>query len=372
MKHVKELSGLLGKYFSSSSYRVECLAKILFAMLSLRDVNLSKLSTGMLGRAKIESHYKRLQRFFKRFEFSFESLLGFVCELFGLPEDLILTLDRTNWQFGKKNINFLTLGIAYKRVALPILWTLLDKKGNSAESERTSLIQRLLSFGVLKAKRLTLLMDREFIGKGWLAFLIKKKMHFVARCRENVCASNAKGVPLPLSLLLRGLKVGKTVLLPKKRQVMGSSLYVIALRMTSGKLLILLTPDRPEEALELYAHRWNIEMLFSCLKERGFRFENTHMTDQAKLSRLMFALTLAFCIALKQGDFVCKDSPPLLKKHGYLAKSLFLKGLESIARLILNLHAQWPLLKSTLRRIFSPPKIPLSPLNYLKLSKGVL
>ena len=123
----------------------------------------------MAGSAKIESHYKRLQRFFKGFEFSFAALLGFVRELFGLPEQLILTLDRTNWLFGKKNINFLTLGIAYKCVAFPILWTLLDKKGNSDETERIHRIRRLLSWSTLKARNLTLLMDREFIGKRWLA-----------------------------------------------------------------------------------------------------------------------------------------------------------------------------------------------------------
>ena len=372
MKHIKELSGLLRKYFTTSSYRVECLSKILFAMLALRDVNLSKLSTGMAGSAKIESHYKRLQRFFGGFEFSFAALLSFVQELFGLPEQLILTLDRTNWLFGKKNINFLTLGIAYKRIALPILWTLLDKKGNSDEAERIDQIKRLLSWGIIKARNLTLLMDREFIGKRWLAFLIKQKIHFVVRCRDNICATNARGVPLKLSLMLRGINVGKLVVFPKKRLVMGSWLYVIALRMESGELLILLTPDRPHEALDLYAHRWNIEMLFSSLKERGFRFENTHMTDQAKLSRLMFALTLAFCIALKQGYFICKGAPPVLKKHGYFAKSLFLKGLESIARMVINLNEHWIELKSALRKIFSPPKNPLDPLIYLKFSRGVL
>lgn len=372
MKHITILSDLLRKYFSSTRYRTECLSKILFALLALRDVNLSKLSTGMAGSAKIESQYKRLQRFFTGFEFSFAALLGFVQELFGLPEQLILTLDRTNWLFGKKNINFLTLGIAYKRVALPILWTLLDKKGNSDETERINQIKRLLSWGIVKARSLTLLMDREFIGKRWLDFLIKQKIHFVVRCRDNICATNARGVPLKLSLMLRGINVGKLVVFPKKRLVMGCWLYVIALRMESGELLILLTPDRPHEALDLYAHRWNIEMLFSSLKERGFRFENTHMTDQAKLSRLMFALTLAFCIALKQGDFICQESPLVLKKHGYFAKSLFLKGLESIARMVINLHEHWIDLKSALRRIFSPPKNPLDPLIYLKLSRGVL
>ena len=37
-----------------------------------------------------------------------------------------LTMDRTNWQFGKADINFLVLGIAR-----PVFWSVLDKAGNS-------------------------------------------------------------------------------------------------------------------------------------------------------------------------------------------------------------------------------------------------
>jgi len=31
-----------------------------------------------------------------------------------------LALDRTNWKWGKKNINIFTLAIAYKGVAIPV------------------------------------------------------------------------------------------------------------------------------------------------------------------------------------------------------------------------------------------------------------
>jgi len=56
----------------------------------------------------------------------------------GLPkgEKWILTMDRTNWKFGKANINFLVLGVAYKGMAIPLFWYLLDKRGNSNYSER--------------------------------------------------------------------------------------------------------------------------------------------------------------------------------------------------------------------------------------------
>lgn len=54
-----------------------------------------------------------------------------------------LTLDRTHWQFGKTEINFLVLGVAHQGMALPVMWTVLDKAGNSDTEERTALLNAL-------------------------------------------------------------------------------------------------------------------------------------------------------------------------------------------------------------------------------------
>lgn len=40
-------------------------------------------------------------------------------------------MDRTNWKFGEANINILMLGITYKGIAYPLLFSMLDKRGNS-------------------------------------------------------------------------------------------------------------------------------------------------------------------------------------------------------------------------------------------------
>ena len=53
-------------------------------------------------------------------------------------------MDRTNWQWGKKNINILMLSITYKGIAIPLFWSLLDKKGNSNTSERIALMERFI------------------------------------------------------------------------------------------------------------------------------------------------------------------------------------------------------------------------------------
>ena len=38
-------------------------------------------------------------------------------------------MDRTNWQWGKKNINILMLSITYKGIAIPLFWSLLVQIG---------------------------------------------------------------------------------------------------------------------------------------------------------------------------------------------------------------------------------------------------
>ena len=79
-------------------------------------------------------------------------------------------LDRTNWQFGKADLNLLVLGIAYQGIALPLFWTVLDKAGNSNTAERVALLQRSIDvFGVNQIA--ALLADREFIGEDWFTWL---------------------------------------------------------------------------------------------------------------------------------------------------------------------------------------------------------
>ena len=41
-----------------------------------------------------------------------------------------LTLDRTNWKWGKRDINILMLAIVYRGIAIPIVWTLLNEPGH--------------------------------------------------------------------------------------------------------------------------------------------------------------------------------------------------------------------------------------------------
>ena len=62
------------------------------------------------------------------------------------------------------------LGIVYKGVAFPLLFSMLYKRGNSSSQERIELVNRFIRlFG--KDVIASIVADREFVGDRWLEFL---------------------------------------------------------------------------------------------------------------------------------------------------------------------------------------------------------
>ena len=63
--------------------------------------------------------------------------------------------------------------------------------------------------------------------------------------------------------------------------------------LEGGELLIIVTNANPNESLDLYSQRWEIEMLFKALKTAGFNLEDTHINDLDKIDTLISLLTIA-------------------------------------------------------------------------------
>ena len=137
---------------------------------------------------------------------------------------------------------------------------------------------------------------------------------------------------------------------------------------TELALLIVLTNESPELALERYATRWEIETLFSALKKRGFNFENTHLSKPVRISNLMFVLSLAFIWVYRQGEMINDNKKIQIKKHGYPAKSIFRMGLEYLAQKLFNLGTTMAIFCIELRALFKPPNAN----SHKLLKEGVL
>ena len=244
-------------------------------------------------------------------------------------------MDRTNWRWGKKNINLLVLSACYKGVAIPLYCIALDKKGNSDTSERIQLIDYFIE-GFGRKKIACLLGDREFIGEDWFKYLRNLKIPFDMRVKKNHVTTNSRGLEVSINALFYGLKVDEFSALQGKRKLMGQELYLSALRLKDGELLILASSEDPEGALTRYARRWEIETLFSCLKGKGFNFEDTRITELERIESMMAVLSIAFAWAHKVGDWRHKNQKPIkAKKHGRLSVSYFRYGLDWIRQALL-------------------------------------
>jgi Transposase DDE domain len=314
MKGVKELKAELGKSLDWHGSRLDFLAKFILALFKVKTVNLVQVATAFAGRAKVDSHYNRLQRFFRGFSLDYALIAKIVTNLLPIRgEAWVLTLDRTNWKFGLVNINLLILGVAYKGIAFPVLWLFLPKQGNSNTAERIKLLEQFLGiFGLHKIAYVVA--DREFVGKAWFAYLRSCRIRFRIRIKQDTLLANARGLEVNAWTLFRDLKAGEVRVLSGTRRMWGCDLYAAGMKLEDGDFLIVVSSDSPTTILEDYANRWEIETLFGCLKTRGFRFEDTHLSEGERINKLVALLALAFTWAHLTGEWLAQHQPIRFKK----------------------------------------------------------
>jgi len=354
MTQIAKLTKIFKPILGWNKARVDLLACFIVGLIKVRSVNLTEIAVSMPGKAKPESKYKRLQRFFSGFEFSMDDIAKLIVQfLLICNEKWNLSMDRTNWKLGKKNINPLVLGIVFLGVAFPILWITFSKRGNSNTDERIKLIERFINiFGADKIE--CLFGDREFVGGKWFAFLLDKGIHFIMRIKENFQITNARGKSVPAKNLFRDLKVGEHKILRGKRLVNGQWVYVIGMLLPTDEYLILVTDKNPEKALDDYKKRWGIETLFQCLKGRGFNFEDTHMTAPERIDKLIALLAIAFSWCHATGEWSNSQNPIRIKKHGRKSVSLFRRGLDHIREILLNISERYRDFNKNLKIVLKP------------------
>jgi len=338
MNEINRIQAALRPHLPWHGARLSFLALFLVALFRAKTVNLDKLANVFASRAKSDSNYKRLQRFLRSFHVDCDDIARAVVGLSQIPEPWTLSLDRTNWSFGSVKFNILMLGIVHEGVAFPLLWTMLDKKGNSNSSERFDLLERFERL-FPEAQVHCLTADREFVGREWYSFLmLPRAMPFRLRLRHSDTISSRTGKSRQRGeRVFANLKVSERRVLSGKRWVWGRKVYIVATRLEDGELLIVATDRHPKTALSDYRLRWGIETLFAALKTRGFNLESTHFCHAERLSKLVALLAIAFCWAMLSGLWQHQHQPIALKAHGRRAKSLFRCGCDFLQRVFCDL-----------------------------------
>ncbi len=337
-----ELISVLTPHFKGkiNMARIKFISHFILALCKVQTVTFEKLANAFESSANSKSSLRRIQRFIADYALDSDLIARLVYGLLPKQDTFILSIDRTNWKFGQTNINIFMLGIVYKGVAFPLLFTMLDKCGNSNSKERIDLVNRFIRlFG--KDVITSIVADREFVGDSWLKFLNRNGIRYYIRIRNNFKVELPhKHKTIKVWHLFNAYKVNEFVYYPKIVRINGQLCYLSGCKLNNknGKqdFLIIVSFNKPEVALEQYKQRWQIEMCFKAMKSSGFDIKNTHLQDIERIEKLVLLVMLAFVWCYKVGIYLHEICPIKIKKHGRMSKSIFKYGLDYISSTLLN------------------------------------
>ncbi len=325
--------------------RIKFLSMFILSLCKVQSVCFDKLASAFETESKKDSSLRRIQRFMSEYVLDIDFVARFIFALLPHKPPFILAMDRTNWQFGKININALVLSIVYDGISFPILFKLLDKKGNSNTKERIDIMEkyiRLFSISTIDC----LVADREFVGEMWMKYLNENSIRYYLRIKENFLITDPrKSGKIRVSWLFNSLKINETLVLYRIYYLKGQLCYLSASKVKNkeGKpeLQILVSFNEPQKAYETYKLRWQIETAFRALKSSGFNVEQTHLSDLDRIEKLFSLVIIAFTWAYVVGIYLHKNVKPIrILKHGNKAQSFFKYGLTYITSILLNPFAK--------------------------------
>lgn len=303
--------------------RQEFICDLTAGIIKSRSVVFSQISDKIESDAKVESIERRIQDFFKKVNFDY-LMLGVFLMGFVHHDQLLVSIDRTEWDFGKTQINILCAVVSIGKMAVPIYFEMLDNNsGNSNADDRIELFKSIV--GIVGLERISMLvMDREFVGNKWLSWLKKKSVNFCVRVPKN------HKITLP-----DGTVANAEALLADRKTFYADNVVVdnvmVNLSLTYGKdgeLLFLIGTVPYGELTRFYKRRWSIEVFFQALKARGFNMEDSCLQDLEKYRKLFAVVSIAYTLCWATGIQDGKKNPVKRKKHGYPQYSVFRRGLN--------------------------------------------
>ena len=254
---------------SLTRHRIDLIRRLVCALIQVRSVNMKKLACSLSGRAQIDSHYRRLQRFFSSAVSPSVFTQLIVSKVVRPDQQPLLVMDRTHWRLGRTDLNVLCVGLVYQGVSIPLEYQSLQKPDTSNTDERKHLLTKVLAY--LDPRVCCVVADREFIGRAWFAFLLEQQVDFVIRLRGHTSLTLDDGRRHYGTTFNERMPRGTTRFYPQTTLYDGLTLNLVCHRPVRGERILLITNRTDlKQGLAVYGQRWAIETTFAGLKSRGF------------------------------------------------------------------------------------------------------
>lgn len=328
LEHLAKMREVFSNYYKWNHQRIGFFGNLISSIIRSRSVNMQKVAENIEGSAKVESNYRRIQRIFKDQNIDFDMTARLLSSVLPDDEKWVLCMDRTNWKLGKSNINLLVLAVSYKGMAIPLLWKFLTKeeecedkeitigkRGNSNFKERKDLLEKFIKlFGTDRIEALTA--DREFIGYEWFEWLNEHDIPFVIRIRNNSLIDENELDAKNVNELFKHVRknefcaFGQTTIFNTKVHLGG-----IKASKADEALIVVSNHKMDKNTISTYQKRWEIETMFGALKSKGFNFEESKISEEGKIEKLMAFLSISFVWSIIAGDYRADRKPIAYKKR---------------------------------------------------------
>ena len=314
----------------SNLARKKFIFSFVLALIKSRKVQFCEVAEHLNEQVQDICNEVRIQDFFRQAKLDYRQV-ALLLSLFLSPKKKVrLCIDRTEWDFGKCQVNILMVLACQDNVQVPLYWELLDNRsGNSSTQDRIDVVAKCLS--LVGSKRVGLLVaDREFVGHKWLKYLKDAGIGFCIRLPKHHLVERLDGRVQRADEL-----AGSTPLCLSDCLVDGVWGHVYLKRTADGQLLYLFGTMAARHLGSVYRRRWTIEACFQAFKSRGFDLESTHLKDLEKLKKLVALVSIAYGLCVSMGIYQDKKVKKIkVKNHGYKANSFFRVGLNQIRKMI--------------------------------------
>ncbi len=285
------------------------LAALISGIVGSRQVQLPAIASKLPDATTRESRVKRFQRWLTnpsvttaRYALPFARAL--IQSLAHCP--VVLVIDGSTVGRG---CLALVVSLVYRGRALPLAWLVVAQhKGHVDVATHLALLNVVQAL-VPSETRVIFLGDGEFDGPDLQAALTRLGWSYVCRTAKNIqILSEGEWVSLADVYVARGQCIG----LPDvwmTAQAYGPVLAIVWWGRAHREPLYLVTNfELVAEACWWYRKRFRIETFFSDQKSRGFHLQRSHLSDPARLTRLLMAACLAYLWIIYLGALAHRDA----------------------------------------------------------------
>jgi hypothetical protein len=228
----------------------------------------------------------------------------------------------------------LMLSVLYQGRALPLAWIVVKgKKGHFPQETHCELIAQIQAL-IPAGAEVTVLGDGEFDGTEFQAALRSLKWSYVCRTAPNLLM-RVEGQQFSVGAMAprRGEKLGVRAAYLTAEQYGPVSVLAVWEEAYEEPLYLVTNMADLEAALALYRKRAHVETFFSDQKSRGFQLHKSHLSDPARLTRLLIASCLAYLWLVYLGVCALRDDwRKQVHRQDRCDLSLFRLGLRLLAR----------------------------------------